>query len=200
LELAEGPDLVPLVRAGRDEEATRIIAQGLNTLHACSTGVRLPTPLLTLEDRFASLRRKAEEDLRQGTESMYVLAWAVAKRLLESPVDRCVLHGDIHHGNFHLSLSRGWLALDPKGLIGERSYDVANALMNPVTTPQVTQSPRRFRACAEIFSSEMGLELTRVFNFAFAHACLSANWSLEDGEDPSPSLRVAEIAKAACGF
>ena len=54
----------------------------------------------------------------------------VARRLLAEPREVTVLHGDLHHDNV-LHGSRGWLAIDPKGLIGERTYEVANLLGNP---------------------------------------------------------------------
>jgi streptomycin 6-kinase len=40
--------------------------------------------------------------------------------LLTTQREKVVLHGDMHHGNVLNFGSRGWLAIDPKGLIGER--------------------------------------------------------------------------------
>lgn len=42
-----------------------------------------------------------------------------------------VLHGDVHHGNVLNFGARGWLAIDPRGLVGERAFDHANLLCNP---------------------------------------------------------------------
>ena len=57
----------------------------------------------------------------------------VAAELLASPRDVTVLHGDIHHGNILDFGARGWLAVDPKGLVGERGLDYANLFCNPDT-------------------------------------------------------------------
>jgi aminoglycoside/hydroxyurea antibiotic resistance kinase len=44
-----------------------------------------------------------------------------------------VLHGDLHHGNVLDFGLRGWLAIDPKGLLGERGFDFANIFTNPIS-------------------------------------------------------------------
>ena len=41
------------------------------------------------------------------------------------------MHGDFHHHNI-LSSRRGWLAIDPKPMLGEPEYDVASFLWNPL--------------------------------------------------------------------
>jgi streptomycin 6-kinase len=45
---------------------------------------------------------------------------ATARELLAKPSEVVVLHGDIHRGNVLDFGPRGWLASDPKGLVGER--------------------------------------------------------------------------------
>jgi streptomycin 6-kinase len=40
------------------------------------------------------------------------------------------MHGDFHHFNI-LSSERGWLVIDPKGVIGPAGYEVGPLLMNP---------------------------------------------------------------------
>jgi len=41
------------------------------------------------------------------------------------------MHGDFHHYNV-LSSDRGWLAIDPKGMLGPAAYEVGPLLMNPL--------------------------------------------------------------------
>ncbi len=42
-----------------------------------------------------------------------------------------LVHGDLHHHNIVRS-ERGWLAIDPKPMLGEPEYDVAPFLWNPL--------------------------------------------------------------------
>jgi streptomycin 6-kinase len=45
--------------------------------------------------------------------------------------DDTLVHGDFHHHNI-LRSARGWLAIDPKPMLGEPEYDVASFLWNPL--------------------------------------------------------------------
>ena len=45
--------------------------------------------------------------------------------------DDTLVHGDFHHHNV-LRSGRGWLAIDPKPMLGEPEYDVASFLWNPL--------------------------------------------------------------------
>src|SRR3546814_13426940 len=55
---------------------------------------------------------------------------ATARALLAESRGTGVLHGDIHHDNVLDFGPRGWLAIDPKRLVGERGFDFANLFTN----------------------------------------------------------------------
>ena len=193
LEYADGEDLIPLVDSGADQKATYIIAQVLKQLH------RQTTPssegLTPLRRWFRSLFQKAKADQSDGQDSIYCRAATVATELLDSAQDEVVLHGDIHHANIRYKDGRGWLAFDPKGLVGERTYDAANTLCNPVHLPQLVAHEERLLQNAHILSQELSITLGRLLAFTFAYACLSASWTLSDGGDPSLALGVAAIVE-----
>ena len=52
--------------------------------------------------------------------------------LCDSSADPVVLHGDLHYGNVLSSDREGWLAIDPKGVTGEPSYEVGDLFRNRV--------------------------------------------------------------------
>jgi len=192
LEYAAGDALVTLVERGEDERATRIIADVLTQLH----GVPQDRPydgLVPLQRWFGALFAQAATDRQAGTESLYVRSAALAARLLADPRDIRVLHGDIQHYNIRQS-ARGWLAFDPKGLIGERTYDCANTLCNPVV-PELVHSETRLLTTAAILAEALSLERWRVLAFGYAYACLNASWWLHlGGHDIVTWMRtVAEI-------
>ncbi len=190
LEYVDGPDLMPMVQRGDDDGATAIIADVLNTLHkAHHTDA---SALISLGRRFRSLFTRADAD---GTASIYVRAARVAETLISQPEREAVLHGDIHHENIRHSARRGWLAIDPKGVYGDRAFDVANALCNPVSMPALVQDEARLLHHAAIYAAKLDIERARILKYVFAYACLSACWSVEDGEDPAHSLRMAELAE-----
>ncbi|MBD3250973.1 phosphotransferase [Candidatus Uhrbacteria bacterium] len=173
LEYAAGDELVTLVERGEDENATRIIAQVIKQLHSV-----LQDPpragLVTLDRWFGALFTKATADRQAGTESIYVRSASLAERLLADQREVRVLHGDIHHRNIRQS-SRGWLTFDPKGVVGERTYDCANTLCNPVM-PELVHNEPRLLTNAAILADMLALDLPRVLAFTYAYACLNASW------------------------
>ena len=181
MEYASGDELVTLVKRGEDENATQIIAQVIKQLHS----VPQDSPrdgLLGLDLWFGELFKKAEEDKQAGIDSIYVRSAPLAQRLLVDPQEVRVLHGDIHHHNIRQS-PRGWLAFDPKGLIGERTYDCANTLCNPAI-PELVHNETRLLTNAAILADILELDLTRVLAFTYAYACLNASqWLLRIGMD-----------------
>jgi streptomycin 6-kinase len=193
LEYADGEDLVALVRQGEDEQATEIISEVLNRLHQGSKSP--PDGLRPLRRWFRSLFRRGENDRRTGAQSIFVRAAPIAGALLDDPRQVCVLHGDIHHENIRHKTGRGWLAFDPKGLVGERTFDAANTLCNPVDMPALVEDEARLMRNAEILARALDVELSRLMAYTFAYACLSASWFLDGGDDPAHSLRVAEIVE-----
>ena len=182
LEYAAGPELVTLVEHGEDENATRIIAQVIKHLHSVPQDA--PRDGLVVLDRwFGDLFSTAAADRQAGRDSMYVRGAAVAERLLADQREVRVLHGDIHHYNIRQS-ARGWLAFDPKGLVGERTYDCANTLCNP-GMPELVHNEARLLTNAAILADTLAIELPRLLAFTYAYTCLNASsWAQRsDGED-----------------
>ena len=181
LEYAAGDELVTLVERGEDEHATRIIAQVIGQLHSVPQDAP-PHGLAPLDRWFGALFAKAAADRQAGIESIYVRSAALTERLLADQREVRVLHGDIHHYNIRHS-SRGWLAFDPKGLVGERTYDCANTLCNPVM-PELVHNETRLLTNAAILADMLALDPWRVLAFTYAYACLNASrWLPLRGDD-----------------
>ncbi|MBT9473498.1 MAG: 3'-kinase [Phenylobacterium sp.] len=188
LERAMGPrSLIDMARTGQDETATTIICDAVAGLHA-PRGAAPPSSLAPLDIWFRELEPMA-------TKHGGVLADALkaAGILLATPQDVVVLHGDVHHGNI-LDFDRGWLAIDPKGLLGERGYDYANPFCNPDT--EVAAAPGRLQRHVQIVSQQARIEPTRLLMWILAYAGLSAAWILGDGDPPLWDFTIARIAAA----
>ena len=104
-----------------------------------------------------------------------------------------LMHGDFHHFNI-LSSERGWLVIDPKGVIGPVGYEVGPLMINPWNSISDWSS---FKVQAErrvsILAERLGWEREKIINWATAHAVLSAWWNIEGREDWRYSLQCAEI-------
>jgi len=193
LEYADGDDLISRVTHGGDEEATAIIADVLNQLHAPSSRP-IPDELTPLRRWFRSLFKKAEADQSSGMDSVYVRAAWVADDLLSNPLDVRVIHGDMHHQNVRHS-PRGWLAFDPKGLVGERTFDAANTLCNPVDMPGLVENETRLLTNAGILAEALKIDLSRVLAFLYVYASLSASWYVADGVHPAHELKMIALVE-----
>jgi streptomycin 6-kinase len=179
MEYASGDALVTLVEHGEDENATRIIAQVIKQLHSVPQDAP-KDGMVRLDRWFEALFVRAVADRQAGIGSIFERAASLAERLLTDQQDIRVLHGDIHHYNIKHS-PRGWLAFDPKGVVGERTYDCANALCNPVM-PELVHNETRLLNNAAILADTLALELGRVLAFAYVYACLNASWWIQLGD------------------
>jgi streptomycin 6-kinase len=99
-------------------------------------------------------------------------AASTALELLAEPEEVVVLHGDIHHGNVLDFGPRGWLAIDPKGLVGERGFDHANLFCNPDLASAT--APGRLARQATIVAEAARLDRRRLLRWILAWAGLSA--------------------------
>lgn len=184
-----------LFRDGDDDAATQIAADVLLTYHQPSQQPP-PSSLLTLPLYFESLFRKAEQDRTSGVESIYIEAAALAQELIDRQRDVKPLHGDLHHENIMRS-GRGWIIIDPAGLIGDAALDVANMFSNPLDRFDLTRSEARIASMAAIFSRALQRDERVLLQYAFAYGCLSAAWHEEDGnaEERDNELAVAATLK-----
>ncbi len=180
--------LFDMAKSGQDDEASKIICDVAAKLHT-QNNKPLPATLVPLSTWFSSLHSAAAE---HG--GIFTDANKVALELLNNPQGTGVLHGDIHHQNILDSGMHGWIAIDPKGLIGEPGFDYANIFCNPDW--DVATSPGRLTRQATVVAETAGLERLRLMKWIFAYAGLSAAWSLTDGDSPDLALAIANISKA----
>jgi streptomycin 6-kinase len=119
--------------------------------------------------------------------------------LLASSAEPALLHGDLHHGNILAAARDPWLAIDPKGLVGEPASEVGALLRNPL--PEFFRRPRPVRDAERriaLLSEELGFERARVRGWGLAQAVLAGWWTFEDtGGGGEWGVAAAEILAAA---
>jgi len=181
-----------------DEGATRIAADVMSQLWR-------PVPenrgdfiqLRDWFDGFERLRDRFDGGTGPLPEALVETAESLSWDLLADNKDETLLHGDFHHYNL-LESERGWLAIDPKGVIGPQAYEVGPLLINPVehflcARDPIAQTTRRVAILSEV----LGMERERIRNWGICHSVLSACWSLEDKGDWTYAIRCAGIIMAA---
>jgi streptomycin 6-kinase len=177
-----------------DEEATRIASKIMKRLWVPAPK---DTQIQTLKDREDSLKRIFHNNpigfgpiLRETLQD----AITVFEQLNKKVRNPYLLHGDLHHYNI-LKNRDSWTAIDPKGLIGDREYDVIQYLLNKLPEKKVKETIEKR---VNIFVEELNLDKERVLSRGFSHAVLSTCWSIEDGNFSESQLNTIEAFKELC--
>ena len=104
-----------------------------------------------------------------------------------------LMHGDFHHFNI-LSSERGWLVIDPKGVIGPAGYEVGPLMINPWSDFSDGNKIRlSVKRRVDILHEHLGFERERILEWSLAHAVLSAWWGIEDNTGWESALQFAEL-------
>jgi len=181
--------LIEMAKTGADDEAIRVLCDVASRLHAS----RREPPIGLLPPMEVWLRALPPAAAAHG--GILNTAADMAATFLKTRREPAVLHGDLHHGNVLDAGPRGWLIIDPKGLVGDRAYEFVAMLSNP--DPQIAEEPGRLARRVATICEASGLEPAQLYCWLLVHSGVSAAWLIEDGFDPAPALRMAELAKAA---
>jgi streptomycin 6-kinase len=119
--------------------------------------------------------------------ALFQRADALRNDLLASAGTPSVLHGDMHHFNILRAERADWLAIDPKGLLGDPCFDVCQFLRNPHPV-----SPSVNRRRLDVLCAELGLDRQRTKAWCLVHAVLDACWEFEDGNSWQRPVTYAE--------
>jgi streptomycin 6-kinase len=174
--LRPGHSAADLVADGRDDEATAIVADVIRRMSPREPPAGTPT----VRDLAAAFRAYRTTGDAQVPAKLVDDAERVYLELCGSQQDVRLLHGDLHQGNILFDAARGWVAIDPKGVVGEIAYEVGASLRNPTERPEVVASTAAIKRRLAIFEHALALDATRMIQWAYAQAVLAAIWLVED--------------------
>jgi streptomycin 6-kinase len=194
MEWLDGGTLGDAVRSGHDEQSA--IAAATVVAGLLRKRPDAPDDLQPLRDRFAALFATDVRAWPHTARDLYARSAGIALKLFDRPTAQLPLHGDLHHDNI-LSSDRGWLAIDPKGLVGDPIYEVANLFRNPVDARDTVADSKRIYAMADIFQQRLGFSRKLMFGYAAAHSALAACWSLQSGDPITTDLAVLPLLLSA---
>ena len=188
---------MPLTAVEDDEEATSIAAGVMEELwrpappeHPFPSVADWAKGLVRLRQRYGGRTGPMPETLVEHAEALFA-------ELIPSQAETFLLHGDLHHDNILSSERRPWLAIDPKGVVGEPAYDTAALLHNPVHLLYKPETGRLLRRRIDLLSERLALDRARVYGWGLAQAVLAAYWGLEDsGRVWEEALAFAEVIRA----
>lgn len=200
-QISPGSELVEMVRAGRDEDATRQIGRIIERLCGESkAGRAIPEGFKTVEELGNAFERNSRALLTSKIPAELLdQARHLYGEFCETQGPRRLLHGDLHHYNVLLDARQGWQVIDPKGVVGEMAYETGAMLRNPIEMPGLYTDPLVLKNRVAILCRVLGLTEQRVLGWCFSQAVLSAVWFIEDmgsAAEIGPTLRLAETSLA----
>lgn len=170
-------------------QAMSIAVQMMKRLHK---PIKNTAPFPTLKKwflGFEKLRHHFDGGTGPFPEEMIDRATHISEELLSSMGELVLLHGDLHYDNILFSQENNeWLAIDPKGVIGEAEYEIPLPILKSEMNKKILiQQLQRF-------VEETGFDRQRILGWLFAKAVLAAWWSYEDmGKIDERFIACAEV-------
>jgi streptomycin 6-kinase len=189
--LRPGNALARLSLEGRDDEATAIMAEVMQRMKPVRESLEAFTTVENWGESFARYLSTVDEqvprELVERGQHLYLTLCATQR-------ERRLLHGDLQHYNVLFDSRRGWLAIDPKGVVGEMEYEMGASLRNPYERPELFASAAVIERRLRLYERVLKIDYERALGWAFAQAVLSVIWGVEDGfkvDEDNSSLMLA---------
>jgi len=168
--VSPGQSLESMWSQESDDLHTRIIAQSM-TLNKKVAKNRFPSVL--------DWAKALEVGGTNIPNAMICRAKHLVQEIHSNRAEWVLLHGDLHHGNT-LHSDNGWRVIDPKGVLGDPSFESYALLRNPVgSSPNFTLS--RWKRRIDIVAEVTGQARDRLLKGAFCGTVISCCWSAEEG-------------------
>ncbi|MEM7334263.1 MAG: aminoglycoside phosphotransferase family protein [Chloroflexota bacterium] len=165
-----------------DDEATRVVCRIIKALRRTAPTQHNFPSLADWAKVFGRYRAEFGSDGPLGLEDVN-LAEHYFEQLNASSNDAVLLHGDLHHFNILQSENNEWVAIDPKGVIGDYAFETARFLHNPypwaLKNPDLKQMINRR---VDIVCEMLGFDRQKVLIWGFCDTMFSVAWSVEDGD------------------
>ncbi len=121
-------------------------------------------------------------------------ARAFSKQLLTTTNRQVLLHGDLHHGNILMAGDGHWVAIDPKGLIGDPLYDACVSIYNPI--PTLLDNPHAatiVRDRLHSYAEHIACDRERLFAWVYVQTAMAACWAIEDTLDAAYFISMLHL-------
>jgi streptomycin 6-kinase len=187
-----GEDLVAVTDRDGDEAATLIACEVMGKLDR-------PAPVgggfRTIGDWGKGFARNRPKALALGFPAELIdHGEQVFLDLVASQAAPILLHGDFHHRNILRDAARGWLAIDPKGILGEPAYEPASLLRNPNDRMDFCARADVIERRSRLMAERLGFDYHRIVAWCFAQWVLSDLWAIEDGMTYRPDWLEGPLA------
>lgn len=181
-----------------DRQAVQALGGVMEKLHTTTAASRSYPTTSDWGGGFERYRAHHAEESGPIPGDLFRIAEGLYADLEASAAGPVLLHGDLHHQNLLFDHRRGWLAVDPQGVMGEPAYEVGAFLRNPISRlAGRSDLTDLVRQRIDLLSSACRFSANRILGWGLSQAVLSAIWALEDREpDVDQRLEVAQALEA----
>ncbi|MFG2923679.1 aminoglycoside phosphotransferase family protein [Streptomyces sp. NPDC048305] len=164
-----------------DNDEVMRVAGRLNRRLALPAPPGLPR-LREQADTWEEQLRKDAEELPHTLSRHVVDATAATVRELGHVQPETLIHGDLHARNVLRADREPWLAVDPKGYVGDPAYDAGTLLKaRALTLLEADDLRKAVHRALDVFAEAAELDRERVQRWAQFHAVQAAYWGRRHG-------------------
>lgn len=195
LERLQPGGMLTAVAKEDDDKATHIGAQVMKNLwRPAPVKHNFPT-LAEWFEGLAEIRPYFHGETGPFPPHLVEIAESLVEALFSDEAPMVLLHGDLHHYNILQSNREPWLAIDPKGIVGDPAFEVAAFIRNPLDLPDWPQLEQVVSRRLDIFTEQLAIDRQRLIQWCLAFELLSNWWDFEDlGEaNWQMNTRLADI-------
>ncbi|HSX20804.1 MAG TPA: aminoglycoside phosphotransferase family protein [Gammaproteobacteria bacterium] len=187
--LIPGKTLTTLIPA-QDSTALKIACNVIDRLH------QAPIPANNKFPTLAHLLQVLDQDWDLPQQYLST-ARSLRDTLLKDTSHDVLLHGDLHFDNI-LSNADSWAVIDPKGVIGNATYDKIGCLLREPLAKllQVADLRALLTARMQTIAQHFGLEPKVILDWTYMHTVMAICWCIEDKQDPGKMLEFLQIIAA----
>lgn len=172
-----------------DEEITRIALSVMQKLHTPAAPKHPFTRVSSWADRALKNREASPlpNDLVKTAQSIFA-ELAVPRN------ETILIHGDFHPQNILSSQRESWLAIDPKGIVGDPLYDAAVFICQPPRQPTDLDQKQFLVRRIDQIAEQLEVDRQLIIRWSLAHSVMSGCWSAEShGDRWKPAFTRARI-------
>lgn len=166
-----------LAHLENEEKATTAIGQTMKKLWKPVPAQHKFPSIEKWANGLQNLRLHFDDDTGPFPKDLVEKAEGLFPQLIRTISKPLLLHGDLHHDNVLCMRADRWLAIDPKGVIGEAEYEtiayLRNHLFNKINPKKILAN--RIQQLAE----ELQLDKERIIAWGLSHCILSSWWYFE---------------------
>ena len=98
-----------------------------------------------------------------------------------------LLHGDFHHDNILLGENNQYRIIDPKGVVGDKVFDIARFILNEFG--DVSDSAyEKIDYIIRTVAKRLNINESVIRRLLYAEACMAHCWCVEDGIEPDMNV------------